>query len=326
LKILIADDDPVSLRLFQRILQKSGYEVVTARNGSQALMELTSHDGPRLALLDWMMPEMDGLEVCRRVRSGPERPYVYITMLTSKLSSEDVVAGLEAGSDDYITKPCNPEELKARLRTGQRVIRLEDTLVQAREEMRFKATHDALTGLWNHGAILGILRSELNRCALEDAPLSLLLCDLDHFKKVNDVHGHPAGDEVLRQVATRLKGAVRSDDSVGRYGGEEFLIVLRGCPASHISGRAEKVREAVSCRAFPLEDASISMSLSIGALSVGKCDASLPFELLLKNVDGSLYLAKSAGRNCVILSHHDRLKMSDPIGFLPPCTDLSARA
>jgi diguanylate cyclase (GGDEF)-like protein len=313
LKILIADDDPVSLRLFERILQKSGYEVVTARDGSEALTELTSYNGPRLALLDWMMPEMDGLEVCRRVRSGPERPYVYITMLTSKLSSEDVVAGLEAGSDDYITKPCNPEELKARLRTGQRVIRLEDTLVQAREEMRFKATHDALTGLWNHGAILGILRNELNRCALEDAPLSLLLCDLDHFKRVNDIYGHLAGDEVLRQVAMRLKDSVRSADSVGRYGGEEFLIVLRGCPESHINDRAEKVREAVSCTTFLLEDASISMSLSIGALAVGKWDASLPFEPLLKKVDGSLYLAKSAGRDRVILSHHDRLKMSDPI-------------
>ena len=216
----------------QRILQKSGYDVVTADNGARALEELSREDGPRLALLDWMMPELDGPEVCRRVRSRHGQPYVYITLLTSKLSNDDVVAGLEAGSDDYLTKPCSFEELKARLRTGQRVLDLEDTLVEAREEMRFKATHDVLTGLWNRGAILALLETELNRNVRERTPLSIVLCDVDHFKQVNDVHGHLAGDDILRQVAIRLQSSVRSFDAVGRYGGEEFLLLLKGCAAS----------------------------------------------------------------------------------------------
>ncbi len=283
-----------------RILQKSGYEVVTAENGALALEELSREDGPRLALLDWMMPEMDGLEVCRQVRNRRGQPYIYITLLTSKMSNNDVVSGLEAGSDDYLTKPCNPEELKARLRTGQRVLHLEDTLVEAREEMRFKATHDALTGLWNRGAILALLRSELNASAQEHAPVSLLLCDVDHFKHVNDVHGHLVGDEMLRQVAVRLQDSVRSQDAVGRYGGEEFLILLKGCASAQVRDRAERVRESVACGSFPIEDGALSMSLSVGTLAVDDWNRALPIEPLLKEVDAALYLAKSTGRNRIV--------------------------
>jgi two-component system cell cycle response regulator len=303
LKILIADDDPISRRLMERTLQKGGYEVVTAENGAQALEELSREDGPRLALLDWMMPELDGLEVCRKVRSRNGQPYVYITLLTSKLSSDDIVAGLEAGADDYLTKPCNPEELKARLRTGQRVLQLEDTLVEAREEMRFKATRDALTGLWNRGAILALLKSELSRSAQEHVAVSLLLCDVDHFKEVNDLNGHLAGDEVLRQVAARLQESVRPFDAVGRYGGEEFLILLRDCSGAHLRDRAEQVREAVDCRPFPIESGVLSVSISLGALVVDDWNAGLPIELLLKEVDAALYLAKTTGRNCVVRAH-----------------------
>ena len=300
MKILIADDDPVSRCFMGRILQKSGYEVLTAENGAQALEELSREDGPRLALLDWMMPELDGLEVCRQVRNRRGQPYIHITLLTSKMSNNDVVAGLEAGSDDYLTKPCNPEELKARLRTGQRVLHLEDTLVEAREEMRFKATHDALTGLWNREAILALLGIELNRSAQEHAPVSLLLCDVDHFKHVNDVHGHLVGDEMLRQVAARLQDSVRALDAVGRYGGEEFLILLKGCASTQVRDRAERVREAVACGSFPIENGALSVSLSVGTLAVDDWNIALPIEPLLKEVDAALYLAKSTGRNRVV--------------------------
>src|SRR6202044_593173 len=141
--------------------------------------------GPRLALIDWMMPGLDGPGVCREVRTRHNDLYVYILLLTSKESSEDIVHGLEAGADDYLTKPCHPAELHARLHTGRRILQLEDRLIEAREEMRYKATHDALTGLLDRGAILSLLQGELLRSTRERSPVSLLLCDIDHFKQIN---------------------------------------------------------------------------------------------------------------------------------------------
>jgi diguanylate cyclase (GGDEF)-like protein len=305
-KILIADDDPVSRRLMERTLQKCGYEVVTAEDGTKALAVLAGENAPRLALLDWMMPGIDGLEICRAVRAQKGRPYVYITLLTSKLSDNDVVAGLEAGSDDYLTKPCNPEELKARLRTGQRILNLEDTLVEAREEMRFKATHDPLTGLWNHGAILSLLESELKASARDRIPAAVLLCDLDHFKQVNDTYGHLTGDEILRQVAERLSESARSPCMVGRYGGEEFLIVMKGCGCEHLVASAERVRESISSAPFPIVRGSLSLSISLGAVAVEFWKVAVPIEPLLKQVDAALYLAKSTGRNRVVYAELSR--------------------
>jgi two-component system cell cycle response regulator len=296
-KILIADDDSISRRLMERTLQHSGYEVVTAEDGRQAACELSKAGGPRLALIDWMMPELDGPGVCREVRSRHDDSYIYILLLTSKESSEDVVKGLEAGADDYLTKPCHPAELKARLHTGRRILQLEDKLVEAREEMRFKATHDALTSLWDRGAILALLRSELSRSTREPAPVSLLLCDIDHFKQINDVHGHPTGDEVLEEVSTRLLDAVRPHDAVGRYGGEEFLIVLSGCGAERLKDRAEQVRAAISDFPFSTGEGIISVSLSLGAITIENWDKSMLIEPFLKQADEALYRAKGEGRN-----------------------------
>jgi diguanylate cyclase (GGDEF)-like protein len=301
-KILVADDDPLSLRMMERMLQHSGYEVITVEDGRQAAHELSKADGPRLALIDWMMPELDGPGVCREVRSRHGDSYVYILLLTSKQSSEDVVMGLEAGADDYLTKPCHPAELKARLHTGQRILQLEDKLVEAREEMRFKATHDALTSLWNRGAILALLRSELSRSTREHSPVSLLLCDVDHFKQINDVHGHLVGDEVLQEVSTRLFDAVRSHDAVGRYGGEEFIVVLSGCNGDDLKERAEQVRRAISDFPFSTTQGPISVSLSVGAITIENWDKSLPIEALLKQADAALYGAKASGRDRVIYS------------------------
>lgn len=299
MKILVADDDPVSRRLMERILQQSGYEVITVENGRQAAQELSREGGPRLALIDWMMPELDGPGVCREVRNRQNDSYVYILLLTSKESSEDVVKGLEAGADDYLTKPCHPAELKARLHTGRRILQLEDKLVEAREEMRFKATHDALTSLWDRGAILALLRSELNRSAREHSPVSLLLCDIDHFKNINDVYGHQTGDEVLEEVSTRLLGGVRSHDAVGRYGGEEFLIVLNGCSREHLKARAEHICRSISSSPFSTGHGSISVSMSVGATTIENWNKSIPIEQFLKQADVALYRAKAAGRNRV---------------------------
>src|SRR6202167_5667252 len=233
MKILIADDDDMSRRLLEKTLEGKGYEVIAVDNGRLALQQLSLPEGPRLALLDWMMPELDGPGVCQEVRKDQERPYIHIVLVTSKGSKQDVVAGLEAGADDYLTKPWHPAELTARLRVGQRILQLEDRLVEARETMRFKATHDSLTSLFNRGIIVDLLSRELLRTRREKGCTVVIMGDLDHFKAVNDRHGHLVGDEVLREIARRLLASVRSYDFVGRYGGEEFLLILNNCNSDH---------------------------------------------------------------------------------------------
>ena len=302
MKILVADDDLLSRRLMERMLERNGYEVVTAENGRQAAEILSSDDSPRLALIDWMMPELDGPGVCREVRSRHDTRYIYITLLTAKQASEDIVVGLEAGADDYLIKPCNPEELKARLRTGVRILDLEDKLVEAREDMRFRATHDALTSLWNRGAIVADFERELARSRREHGVVSILICDIDHFKQVNDVHGHQAGDEVLRQVSSRLLSSVRSYDMVGRYGGEEFLLVLSGCDSRLAQRRAEEIRNAVASNSFETSNGLLPLSVSIGTLTSIDWDSGLSTVQLLNEADRALYRAKANGRNCVELA------------------------
>jgi two-component system cell cycle response regulator len=306
-KILIADDDTVSRRMMERALQQCGYEVITASNGREAVEILSEADGPRLALIDWVMPEIDGPSVCRIIRDRHDKTYVYMTLLTSKESKEDIVAGLGSGADDFLTKPCNAEELKARLRTGHRILELEDKLVAAREEMRFKATHDSLTSLWNRGAIIALLKSELHRSLRTRKPVSMLLCDVDHFKRVNDVHGHNTGDDVLRQVATRLLKSVRPydavgrfGDAVGRYGGEEFLLLLSDCDATQIVDRAEHVRTSMASHPCDTQIGPLTITISIGAMTITDWDSNLPLEPLLNLVDTALYRAKSEGRNRVV--------------------------
>jgi two-component system cell cycle response regulator len=298
MKILVADDDPVSRRLMQGILQRSGYDVIVAADGRTASRELCRIDGPRLALIDWMMPELDGLEVCREVRCRQDAPYVFILLLTSKDSNEDTVAGLEAGADDYLTKPCHPEELKARLLTGRRILLLEDKLVEAREAMHFRATHDGLTKLWNRSAILSLLRESMDNSVRGGNTVSILLCDIDHFKQINDEHGHVVGDEVLEQISERLQNAVRADDWVGRYGGEEFLLVLNDCGAEDLWIRAEQVRTAIAQQPFVTKAGRLNGSASIGAFT---CEGTMSLESIVKQADAALYRAKALGRNRIQL-------------------------
>ena len=300
MKILIADDDAVSRRMMNGILVHAGYEVVAVENGRQAVDALGAADGPRLALIDWVMPELDGPGVCGELRTLSDRSYVYIILLTSKDSKSDIVAGLEAGADDFLTKPCNADEVKARLRTGQRILQLEDKLVEAREEMRYKATHDGLTRLWNRGAILSLLDRELNRMQREGGMLSLLLCDLDHFKRVNDTHGHLVGDEVLQELGNRLAAAVRPYDSVGRYGGEEFLVLLSGCNEALTAQRADEIHNSIRSIPFQTANGPLSLTISIGVRTC--CHSSeVTAEELLNDADQALYRAKAKGRDCVSL-------------------------
>jgi len=302
MKILVADDDVLSRRMMEKMLERNGYEVVTAEDGRQAVEILAGDDGPRLALIDWMMPELDGPGVCRQVRQRHNGRYIYITLLTAKQASEDIVVGLEAGADDYLIKPCNPEELKARLRTGVRILDLEDKLVEAREEMRFKATHDALTSLRNRGTVMADFERELARARREQGVVSIIICDIDHFKRVNDTYGHPVGDEVLTQVSSRLLSSVRSYDSVGRYGGEEFLMILSGCNSSLAQRRAEDIRTATADHPFETSAGPLSLSVSMGILTSSDWDMGLSTAHLLKEADRALYRAKASGRNCVKLA------------------------
>jgi two-component system, cell cycle response regulator len=298
MKILLAEDDAVSRLLMRRTLESFGYEVLVAQNGRNAAEILCEEDGPRLALIDWMMPELDGLAVCQEVRNRQaEGSYVYVVLLTSKQDSEDIVAGLEAGADDYLTKPCHPAELKARLHTGLRILSLERKLVQAREEMRERATRDSLTGLWNRASILSLAHSEVSGFVRERSGFSLILCDVDHFKPINDAYGHLTGDHVLKEIATRLASAVRAYDAVGRYGGEEFLILLNDCDQSALQSRADVIRSTVSSRAIEANGHSLNVTISIGAVACEGAEAKLPLERILARADAALYEAKHQGRN-----------------------------
>jgi two-component system cell cycle response regulator len=301
MKILIADDDAMSRRLLEKTLEREGYEVIAVGNGERALQQLSLPDGPRLALLDWMMPELDGLGVCMELRKQEEGPYVHLILLTSRGSKQDVVAGLEAGANDYLTKPWDPAELMARLRVGQRILQLEDRLVEARETMRFKATHDALTSLFNRGVTMDLLARELTRTHRENGSTVVILGDVDHFKRINDQYGHLVGDEVLQEIARRLLASVRSYDFVGRYGGEEFLVILNNCESKHAEARAEEIRNKVARRPTPTKSGPLPMTMSFGVLATKDWNLELAEEILAET-DAALYQAKMDGRNCVRLA------------------------
>ncbi|HWY47834.1 MAG TPA: diguanylate cyclase [Bryobacteraceae bacterium] len=296
MKILIADDDPVSSRLLDRLLVKWGYEVIAAHDGSEAWEVLQAENAPRVALLDWIMPGIDGLEICRRVRARSAQPYVYIMLLTANDKVGNLVEGLESGADDYLTKPFHPQELRARLRVGLRMLDLESRLVEARESLRFKASHDSLTTIWNRGAIIEMLERELSRARRDGSSVGILLADIDHFKKVNDTRGHLVGDEVLRAVTGRLKGEVRSYDSVGRYGGEEFLILLPGCDNPKLTAKAERLVKVVERSSIGTSTGTVAVTISIGGIASGDCPHADVNKLLLA-ADTALYRAKVSGRN-----------------------------
>lgn len=313
MRILVAEDDTLSRMMLERTLQRAGYQVTAVEHGTEALNLLCAEDSPRLALLDWVMPGHDGVEICREVRQRRDQPYTYLILLSSRESKQDIVRGLESGADDYLTKPFDAEELKARLRTGIRILDLEDRLVEARESMRFQATHDNLTSLWNRGVIAELAARELLRSRRENTCTAIIMCDIDHFKSINDRFGHPAGDEVLREVARRLHSSVRSYDMVGRYGGEEFLIVLNKCEPSSAVVRAECIRKAIFGKPILLPQQQITVSISVGvALSVDFLNGTA--DELLHQADQALYAAKHSGRNCIRLARPEAPVEGDAAG------------
>jgi diguanylate cyclase (GGDEF)-like protein len=311
-RILIAEDDPVSRRLLEVFLVKWGFEVAIATTGTEALQLLDRMDAPRLAILDWMMPGLEGTQVCQKLRECKDRPYVYIMLLTGRSQKEDLLVGLESGADDYLTKPFDAQELRARLHVGQRILDLQDKLIAAGEELLFRATHDGLTGVANRGVILDTLRRERARQAREGGSFAIVLADLDHFKYVNDTYGHQAGDSVLRATTQRMMGSVRPYDTIGRYGGEEFLIVVPSSDAMGALGLSERIRRAIAAEPIAADSVPIAITASFGIAASTPARPLDPQEML-RLADDALYRAKDHGRNRCELATPQDLTTTSPV-------------
>jgi len=298
MRILIADDSLLSRRLLEQTLVGWSYQVTAVSDGEQAWSCLNGPEPPDLAILDWMMPGYTGPELCRLVREKNREPYTYIILLTSRHDKEDVVAGMESGADDYLTKPFDRHELQVRLRAGTRIVELQQQLLTTREALREQATRDYLTKLWNRSAILDFLKREMSRSRRDGTPVGVVMGDIDYLKVINDTWGHGVGDIALKQAAKCMKESLRPYDAVGRYGGEEFLIVLPGTNLADAAWLADRVRLAI--RSIKIETpngGSISVTCSFGVTSgIG---GQVNTEELIRTADEGLYAAKRDGRDRV---------------------------
>ncbi len=294
MRVLVAADDGLSRKILEDYLHSWGYDVVLATNGEEAWDILREDDRPNIAILDGVMPGMDGLEVCENLRSLTLPKYVYVIILTALSSVEDVVKGLVAGADDYIIKPFNHDELKYRLKIGERIIELEQRIL-------CMASTDYLTGMLNRRAFMERLTGEINRARRQQSSLGIIIADIDHFKRVNDNHGHQSGDLVLQEVAKLLLSNCRVYDFVGRYGGEEFIACLPAASIEETYAIAERMRQGLESQPIPLLDqhTKVSITASFGVTGISGGEASA--DELIRWADDALYKAKNNGRNQVVI-------------------------
>jgi diguanylate cyclase (GGDEF)-like protein len=297
MRILIAEDDLTSRSILAAILKKWGYEPVVTRDGGAAWDALQRPDAPKLVLLDWNMPELDGPDVCRRLRERESSDPPYVILLTGRGETADIVIGLDAGANDYIAKPYDTAELQARIQVGRRMLELQARLIEARDALEHQATHDPLTGIWNRRAILDRLAAELSRVRRDGGSLSVGMLDIDHFKRINDGHGHQVGDEVLVGFCGRVQAQLRQHDCLGRYGGEEFLVIAAGRGGTDDESLYRRLCAQVAETRIATSVGELAVTVSIGVAHVTGPSA---VDGLLAAADAALYRAKAAGRNRVV--------------------------
>lgn len=298
MKVLVAEDNYTMRVMVAGVLKRWGYEPVPVCDGKEAWQMMQQAGAPRIALLDWEMPGIDGIEVCRHLRTremeGAE--YTYTILLTSRSEKNEIVAGIEAGADDYVIKPFDPNELRARVRTASRIVELQAELLQSKEEYRKLSRTDPLTGCLNRRAILQRAEEEMKRANSEGRAIGLSMMDIDHFKRINDSHGHAAGDAVLREFASRLSGVMSPSDVFGRVGGEEFLALWLSRTNGDIVVANELFRAQVEEAPFQTDNGELPVTISIGVTAT---TGSETVDQAVARADRALYLAKEHGRNRV---------------------------
>ena len=296
-EVLVVDDSPVYRKLVEQVLASQPYNLLFASNGEEAL-ELYQKHSPCIVVTDWMMPDFSGLELCQRIRADESRPYTYVILITSNTDKTNVVKGLEAGADDYLTKPFDPAEMLARIGVGRRIIELNRELAAKSLKLEEAARTDPLTGLPNRRAIEDWAQKQLRGAARHGFSLWVVVGDIDSFKTINDTFGHDAGDIVLKTFADKLRKYTRASDICGRLGGDEFLLVITHVEAAHVEGTVNRFREHFAALSFPLQGQSVSVTASFGVAGVLGKDLK-EFTTLVRRADRMLYEAKRAGRNLV---------------------------
>lgn len=300
LKILVADDERIDRRIVEKTLNRLGHTVTLASSGDEA-WDLIQREAVRFLITDWNMPGMDGVQLIKNIRATMLPSYVYIILVTSNSKDEDIVMGLYAGADDYLTKPFNPAELEARVAVGERMLALEDGLVQANNQLEKLAMVDSLTGLLNRRAIYKFTRGELERARRIFEPLSVIFLDLDKFKEINDTHGHLLGDEALKLVAQTIKERCRTYDGIGRWAGDEFLVVLPGVAPEAALTTAKRILGGINGTPLALPDGSThTLKASLGVTTLTQTSHSQTIlDEMIQKADEALYRAKEKGGNCI---------------------------